>query len=780
MHLNRHLLLISFIYFCFAFFLFFLRATTVLAFVCPNNTVYDCNGQSDGTPCYLYYSGYYYCAGSDQCHNGNVENLVNACYSGVCSQYQIWDTHQTCQATPSPNPWTQCGPQSCGTADTPHCDSNCVGISSNHYVSVTFSGGGCSSATCQDFSYSCSDQGNAGCGNCGNPIPPAGTIPACRTTDGSVPDGNCGTTTYTANCTTSCSGDGKCYVQIAGSVKDSAGNGIQNVPTTVYDNTLGQTRNLNTDSGGAFWIDSFVREGDAYAVSAPAASTTSPVTFNTVNYIARSSDTNYSTIATANYESQTAAASAVKKADGSPNCKGYCNFGYTPAPASTFNFSMSNGGDQFVIAGGTKTNIITVNPISGSQTVTLIPPVNSSGITYALSSTNCPNASCSPTLTMTTSTSTLAGKYTVTVTGSGGSQTHTTQFNLSVQPPTAFDFSLSDLNPKTLTQGSSDTQPETVTWFQGTPAQVNLSVTGCPSGVTCTVTPTSCTPTASAPCSHTINMSTSSTASTGTATVTLTGTAPSGVSSPATVTHSKTFALTVVAAGTIALNAAPACSGTTSQIGLSWNTITGSSPYEIFRNGFLYYDINLTSSFSSFTDTVTPSSSYSYYIHPKTGSDSNIAAQTAFVCVTPTVSPHACISSPIGTADSSITINWNSANNPGVNWVDISPYLSFSPYYHKAVSGTSTTGPDGFNEYAGAGALTMSSGTPYFIRTWNSTSAQHSPPYSNYTIPACASVTPTPTPTPAPTAIPSSSSCPWIQTTGGDVHSNTKIDMSCP
>jgi len=52
-------------------------------------------------------------------------------------------------------------------------------------------------------------------------------------------------------------------------------------------------------------------------------------------------------------------------------------------------------------------------------------------------------------------------------------------------------------------------------------------------------------------------MTASSTGTTGTSTVTVTGTAPSGVSSPPTVTHTKTFALTVTAPPSAGTPAAP-------------------------------------------------------------------------------------------------------------------------------------------------------------------------------------------------------------------------------
>jgi hypothetical protein len=113
------------------------------------------------------------------------------------------------------------------------------------------------------------------------------------------------------------------------------------------------------------------------------------------------------------------------------------------------------------------------------------------------------------------------------------------KFNTCGAPPVP-DFSMSR-NPTslTLTRGGSGTSAITVTALNGFSGSVALTVTGCPTGGSCTVSPTSVTPGATS----TLTVSTSSTTATGTFTVTVTGTS-------GTLSHTTTVALTVNAAAT--------------------------------------------------------------------------------------------------------------------------------------------------------------------------------------------------------------------------------------
>src|SRR5260221_2610896 len=117
---------------------------------------------------------------------------------------------------------------------------------------------------------------------------------------------------------------------------------------------------------------------------------------------------------------------------------------------------------------------------------------------------------------------------------------------------TAPDFSVSR-NPTslTLTQGASGTSTVTVTALNGFNGSVGLSVTGCPSGATCTL-PTPGTPNPTA--TSTLTVSTTTGTSTGPFTLTITGT--SGA-----LTHATTVALTVNPAGGTQTNVALAANG---------------------------------------------------------------------------------------------------------------------------------------------------------------------------------------------------------------------------
>jgi NedA-like, galactose-binding domain/F5/8 type C domain len=118
--------------------------------------------------------------------------------------------------------------------------------------------------------------------------------------------------------------------------------------------------------------------------------------------------------------------------------------------------------------------------------------------------------------------------------------------NLSTNP----DFSISaDQSSLTLEQGRTGTPTVTVTSLNGFSGNVDLAVTGCPSGATCTL-PTPVTPTATS----TLTISTSASTSTGTFTLTITGT-------QAAVSHTVTVLLTVNIPGTLTNVALPANGG---------------------------------------------------------------------------------------------------------------------------------------------------------------------------------------------------------------------------
>ncbi len=109
----------------------------------------------------------------------------------------------------------------------------------------------------------------------------------------------------------------------------------------------------------------------------------------------------------------------------------------------------------------------------------------------------------------------------------------------------------------------------------------------------------------------------------------------------------------------------------------------------------------------------------------------------------PSIATPSCMPTPISnTAD--LTITWTNPAAP-VTWVDISGDATFGTYYHKAVSGISTTAPIGFNESTGGGGLTIQPATTYYVRLFNGVNG----PAATFNIPQCpplqtsCSVTPT-------------------------------------
>lgn len=111
----------------------------------------------------------------------------------------------------------------------------------------------------------------------------------------------------------------------------------------------------------------------------------------------------------------------------------------------------------------------------------------------------------------------------------------TTTFTLTPPPP-SFDFSLSDGGARSLAQGSSVSNPITMTLTSGTTQEVSWTVSGLTSGISHDLA-VSCTPT----CLSSLVLTASATATLGTATVTVTGTAGALVrttSFPLTVTES--------------------------------------------------------------------------------------------------------------------------------------------------------------------------------------------------------------------------------------------------
>ncbi|MDD2822486.1 MAG: hypothetical protein PHQ59_00215 [Candidatus Daviesbacteria bacterium] len=129
---------------------------------------------------------------------------------------------------------------------------------------------------------------------------------------------------------------------------------------------------------------------------------------------------------------------------------------------------------------------------------------------------------------------------------------------------------------------------------------------------------------------------------------------------------------------------------------------------------------------------------------------------------TPTTTPVPTFCITNSYLGSGFGISWTNPAGFPVTFVDISSNSSFSSYYNKAVSGTSTTGPNGFCRapYTGTcdstkNPLSILPNVTYYVRLYNGVASNggHGPSTSFGPIPSC------------PRA-------PFLKTSGGDVHLN--------
>ncbi len=210
----------------------------------------------------------------------------------------------------------------------------------------------------------------------------------------------------------------------------------------------------------------------------------------------------------------------------------FASCGGTPVP----DFSMSSSPTSLTLTqGGSGTSTISVTAINGfGGTVGLTVAGCPSGATCSLSPSSVTPGTPS-TLTVSTTSSTTTGTVALTVTGTSGSLIHSTTVTLTVNPAPIPNFSISaSPTSLTLTQGGSGTSTISVTAINGFSGSVGLTVTGCPSGATCSVSPSSVTPGTRS----TLTVSTTSSTTTGTVALTVTGTSGSLV-------HSTSVTLTV-------------------------------------------------------------------------------------------------------------------------------------------------------------------------------------------------------------------------------------------
>ena len=151
---------------------------------------------------------------------------------------------------------------------------------------------------------------------------------------------------------------------------------------------------------------------------------------------------------------------------------------------------------------------ITVNGASGfSGSVTLAATGVPSGMTASFN----PNPTTGTSVLTATDSSAIPGTYSLTITGSSGSLTASTNVSVTVLTPS---ISLS-ISPTTLAiaQGASGSASVTMTFADGSPGSVPLTIPGLPSGVTASFNPNPITG------SSVLTLTASPTATTGTATL---------------------------------------------------------------------------------------------------------------------------------------------------------------------------------------------------------------------------------------------------------------------
>jgi hypothetical protein len=208
-------------------------------------------------------------------------------------------------------------------------------------------------------------------------------------------------------------------------------------------------------------------------------------------------------------------------------------------PTPDFSISATPA-SQTVVQGQTTTYTVTVAPKNGyNGTVNLTVSGCPSNTTCTLNPTSSGPPYPNSTLSVQTTSTTPTGTYTLTITGTDttGHPTHSTTVQLVVTSTAPPDFLISATpSSRTISRGSSTTYSVTVTPLNGFNSTVNLTVTGCPPGSSCTFNPTSLSPPYPA---STLSVSTSRRRTpTGTYTLTITGTSGS-------LKHSTTVGLTV-------------------------------------------------------------------------------------------------------------------------------------------------------------------------------------------------------------------------------------------
>jgi hypothetical protein len=198
----------------------------------------------------------------------------------------------------------------------------------------------------------------------------------------------------------------------------------------------------------------------------------------------------------------------------------------TTSPQPTFTVVLTGLSPTPVVAGNSATATVTVSPANGFDgTVALSCGSLPSGASCSFNPATIANGSGTSTLTLTTTTSVSPGSYTIEANGASSNVSYRGATTLTVDSATTPDFQISASNasPLTIDPGSSATSTVSITGLDGFNSAVALSCTSGNSAITCSLNPSSLTPSGSSSETSTLTINTTSAAADGTYSITVTG-----------------------------------------------------------------------------------------------------------------------------------------------------------------------------------------------------------------------------------------------------------------
>ncbi len=384
------------------------------------------------------------------------------------------------------------------------------------------------------------------------------------------------------------------------------------------------------------------------------------------------------------------------------------------------------------------------------------------------------------------STSTYTASYTntgstditktiaVTVTDSAGNTSVNTNNSCTVTITAPAPTVTLTASSTSITSGGSTTLSWTITG--GTPTSCSPTFSGTPaitSGNWTSVPVTSgsrdITLTSSASATKTFNLSCTNSGGTGTATPVNVSVTPPGTPLAPTISGTPTTCITAGSSytATLSWSGTPLPATDSSCPNGFWVDIDNDNNW---GNGYYHKCTTSTSTtapdglfgaFNGATGTLTFQPNITYYARYSNGQNSGVAQIGPIsACPTASCSLSASPASGTGPFTSTITATYaNLASTPNSVSVNCGNSTTATAANCNSTSGSCT---------ASCSYAAVSTNTPYTVTASTGSTTCSSTSITDYA------------PITSGGGTPSSGGCPWIQTTGGDVHSNTKIDMSCP